>query len=476
MSVIDRAREMERERDATSDFEVDFHGTGSTWQEEREGEGDENTPLFETKERRNGHRTTQIEPKDKFLVVWLVFYMLGMTTLLPWNFFIAVNDYWHFKFRDVDSNSTTPTKLQKEFTSYLSIASNIPNALFVILNVFYGQRFGINQRLLGALAFMATLFVGVLIMTKIDSDAWQSWFLFSTLLLVVLLNVCTAIYQGGLVGVCGKFPSKYMGGMMAGQALGGIFPALVNIAVIAGNVSPESLGFSCFLTALLWVLLSILAYTAASTAQFFKFHAGLQVTAAGNAQDPGTNIEISYKEILRKSWRYQISVLVCFFSSLTVFPSVTVLITSQYSSDPSNVWATTYFTPVACFLLFNCGDYLGRILASWIRQPSGSLFAENLTLVLCLLRLVFIPCFMFCRAATPIRSLPVIFNTDADYYALMVIFSVSNGYLGNLCMMLGPKTSDVKEEQEKIASLMVAVLVLGIGLGSACSYPVVNML
>jgi equilibrative nucleoside transporter 1/2/3 len=30
-------------------------------------------------------------------VVWLVFYLLGMTTLLPWNFFIAVNDYWNFK-------------------------------------------------------------------------------------------------------------------------------------------------------------------------------------------------------------------------------------------------------------------------------------------------------------------------------------------------------------------------------------------
>ena len=23
--------------------------------------------------------------------------MLGMTTLLPWNFFIAVNDYWNYK-------------------------------------------------------------------------------------------------------------------------------------------------------------------------------------------------------------------------------------------------------------------------------------------------------------------------------------------------------------------------------------------
>ena len=47
---------------------------------------------------------------------------------------------------------------------------------------------------------MATLFVGVLIMTRIDSDAWQEWFLVSTLSMVVFLNICTAIYQGGLIG------------------------------------------------------------------------------------------------------------------------------------------------------------------------------------------------------------------------------------------------------------------------------------
>ena len=74
------------------------------------------------------------------------------------------------------------------------------------------------------------------------------------------------------------------------------------------------------------------------------------------------------------------------------------------------------------------------------------------------------------------RKLPVLFSRDVDYYALMVLFSLSNGYLGNLCMMLGPKTSQDTVEQEKIASMMVAVLVLGIGIGSALSYPVVNLL
>ena len=96
-----------------------------------------------------------------------------MTTLLPWNFFIAVNDYWNYKFRDTVTNSSNQTMMQKEFTSYLAISSNIPNAVFVILNVVYGQRFRLNVRLLGSLTLMATLFIAVLIMTRMDTDTWQ---------------------------------------------------------------------------------------------------------------------------------------------------------------------------------------------------------------------------------------------------------------------------------------------------------------
>ena len=34
--------------------------------------------------------------------VTFVFFTLGMATLLPWNFFISVNSFWDYKFRDVN--------------------------------------------------------------------------------------------------------------------------------------------------------------------------------------------------------------------------------------------------------------------------------------------------------------------------------------------------------------------------------------
>ena len=186
--------------DNVSDFEVDprggnSHGGNNDWISETMSE---DTPLFGDKPPSPGLRDHEVVV-DRWRKVWLVFYILGMTTLLPWNFFIAVNDYWNYKFRNVtdvtNSSNSNQTVLQKEFTSYLAISSNIPNAIFVILNVVYGQRFRLNVRLVGSLSVMATLFIAVLIMTRMDTDTWQQSFLLSTLFIVVILNICTAIFQ-----------------------------------------------------------------------------------------------------------------------------------------------------------------------------------------------------------------------------------------------------------------------------------------
>ena len=115
--------------DTTSDFEVEcpgISGMAHDWLSET-GMSEE-TPLF-------GGDKTPPPPEDKYRRVWLVFYMLGMTTLLPWNFFIAVNDYWNFKFRDVVNNSTNHTVLQKEFTSYLGEHRFLNRAKFNSLKV-----------------------------------------------------------------------------------------------------------------------------------------------------------------------------------------------------------------------------------------------------------------------------------------------------------------------------------------------------
>jgi hypothetical protein len=57
----------------------------------------------------------------------------------------------------------------------------------------------------------------------------------------------------------------------------------------------------------------------------------------------------------------------------------------------------------------------------------------------------------------------------------MMVLAISNGYIGNLACMWAPKV--VKPDyQEETASFLVAVLVIGCGLGSIISNPVVTAL
>jgi equilibrative nucleoside transporter 1/2/3 len=48
-------------------------------------------------------------PEDRRKFVYVVFYWLGIGTLLPWNFFITVNDYWNYKLRTVENISSIDT-------------------------------------------------------------------------------------------------------------------------------------------------------------------------------------------------------------------------------------------------------------------------------------------------------------------------------------------------------------------------------
>lgn len=125
-----------------------------------------------------------LECRDRYNMGYLIFYLLGIATLLPWNFYVTANDvskrsrntqkslsiltslrsnfivlsfshtfsfqYWMYKFRNVSTSNFSSTgffseygkltPLQKGFTSYLSLASSVPNLIFLAFNTAITRR------------------------------------------------------------------------------------------------------------------------------------------------------------------------------------------------------------------------------------------------------------------------------------------------------------------------------------------------
>ncbi|XP_017772160.1 PREDICTED: equilibrative nucleoside transporter 3 [Nicrophorus vespilloides] len=428
----------------------------------------DNKPLFK-----------QPEPNDKFNLAYIIFYLLGMTTLMPWNFFITADDYWMYKFRDVNNNFTNlmkndgkRTPMQAEFPSYLSVASSTPNIAFLLLTTILSQRISLQFRILGSLSCMLILFIITTVFVKVNTDEWQQTFFLLTLCSVVLLNAFSAILSGSIFGIIGKFSPKYITATVGGQALGGIFAAIAQIVSLAIGISSQFSAFVYFMIGNLMILVSLVSYVVLSRTVFFKYHISEKTGITVNEFQTELSRPriVNYSTILRKIWTYGVSVFLVFTITLSIYPGVSVLIESEDKSSGS-AWTNTYFVPVVSYLLFSTGDYTGRLLAGYFQKPKKGKWI----IVINLMRIVFIPLLLFCNAQPRHSNLPVLLNKDYYYITVITLFSISNGYLANLSVICAPRIVD-QHEKETASSMMTVFMGVGLGLGSAIGLLIVKLI
>ena len=199
-----------------------------------------------------------------------------------------------------------------------------------------------------------------------------------------------------------------------------VFPALVNIVVVSTNVKEQDVGAACFLVATVVIFLTLLFIFWMFKTPFFQFYNSAEVN--------NDQLQIPKMiDVIKKCWVYALSVLITFTITLSVFPSVAVLVQSE-TYDSGSDWATKYFTAVSVFLLFNCGDFCGRYFATWIKLPGRTNLGQIIIIVLSVARCAFVPLFLKCNI--PSSKYPdknILFKSDADFITFMALFSVSNG-------------------------------------------------
>ncbi|XP_043269233.1 equilibrative nucleoside transporter 1 [Venturia canescens] len=429
------------------------------------------------------------QPTDRFHLAYIVFYLLGMNTLIPWSFFMTADDYWMYKFRDIHPNNTghhnythteileKRTDLQANFTSYLNVSSALPNTLFLIVNTFISKRISLSTRMIGSQVIILLLFIMTTGLVMVNTDEWQNDFLITTLTTVALVNAVSAIFGGSLMGIVGRFSPRYITAMSGGQALGGIFTALTEVCALWIGASPVVSGLVYFIIGDFVLLISLVSYVVLERMAFFKHHM-IQETRTPTESNYSVNAEVSfvdghsvsYSRIFKRVWPYGLSIFLVFFISLSVYPAVTVLVESQ-NKGKGYAWNDIYFVPVITYLTFSMGDYAGRLLSGIMLWPSGKPWK---LVLLCILRALIVPALMVCNAQ-PRHHLPVYITSDFYYIILTIIFAITNGYLCNISMILAPTVVD-GHDKEIASAMMGAFLGLGLAAGSSLSLVLVRAL
>nr|XP_057915174.1 equilibrative nucleoside transporter 1-like [Doryrhamphus excisus] len=431
-------------------------------------------------------------PKDKYKAVWIIFFILGLGTLLPWNFFMTATMYFTSRLKDPPAepfanqtgNQTadgrdTRNVLESKFNNVMTLCAMVPLLVFTCLNSFIHQRIPQKLRISGSLTVILVVFLLTALLVKVYVAPLPFFTL--TMIKIVFINSFGAILQGSLFGLAGILPASYTTPIMSGQGLAGTFAAFSMICALATGSDLRDSAFGYFITACFVVLIAIISYLTLPRMEFFQHYMDSsrsrpsadeenkmillkkdeKQAAVSLIEDDGKH-GMAVLRIFNKIWVMALSVCFIFTVTIGTFPAVTVEVKSTVANGGG--W-DTYFIPVSCFLLFNVMDWAGRSLTAFCMWPGKD---SKWLPVLVALRVVFVPLFMLCNVQ-PRHYLPVLFAHDAWYMVFMILFSFSNGYLASLCMCFGPKKVS-QHEAETAGAIMAFFLSLGLALGAAFSF------
>lgn len=446
-----------------------------------------------------------VAPRDSYHLVGISFFILGLGTLLPWNFFITAIPYFQGRLAGANStagalgtNHTGPVDAFN-FNNWVTLLSQLPLLLFTLLNSFLYQCIPEAVRILGSLLAILLLFALTAALVKVDVSPGP--FFSITMASVWFINSFCAVLQGSLFGQLGTMPSTYSTLFLSGQGLAGIFAALAMLMSMASGVDAQTSALGYFITPCVGILLSITCYLSLPHLEFARYYLARKAPLA-QGQELETNTELLQSDekngiassphkaaltpeidlekepelepmepqepekpcifvVLRKIWLTALCLVLVFTVTLSVFPAITAMVTS--STGPGK-WSQ-FFNPICCFLLFNVMDWLGRSLTSYFLWPDED--SRLLPLLVCL-RFLFVPLFMLCHVPERAR-LPILFPQDAYFITFMLLFAVSNGYLVSLTMCLAPRKV-LPHEREVAGALMTFFLALGLSCGASLSF------
>ncbi|XP_061083394.1 equilibrative nucleoside transporter 1a [Conger conger] len=194
-------------------------------------------------DRQNTAKMTAVTaPQDKYNAVWIIFFIMGLGTLLPWNFFITATMYFMDRLKEPSLANQTANAtqgvdgegrsiLQAKFSSTMTLCAMVPLLIFTCLNSFIHQRIPQKLRIVGSLVVILGVFLITATLVKVEMAPLP--FFTVTMIKIVCINSFGAILQGSLFGLAGLLPASYTTPIMSGQGLAGTFAAVSMICAIA---------------------------------------------------------------------------------------------------------------------------------------------------------------------------------------------------------------------------------------------------
>ncbi|CAK9298791.1 unnamed protein product [Gordionus sp. m RMFG-2023] len=367
----------------------------------------------------------------------------------------------------LNPNVTGTHEYKENFISYLGVISQLPNVILMALNLFV--QFGSSTKNINPKAYQTqpripiSIIINVMmcivtvILAILDTSTWPKAFFILTMITAAITNSAAGIYQSSIFGLAGSLPMKYTNGVIIGNNVCGTLFAVVYILAIYASPNLRLSAIWYFISAQFVLLACFDSYFALPLLKFYRYHLRTLVKSEqtdGDVQDTSRKYKLNdYYSVFTKIWIQCFGVFFCVFVTFTIYPTLLVKIEKK---DPNFFISDKYFQAIIIFLNYNFFSLVGNLVTEKFKKPGP----KSVWLPI-LMRVFFIPLFLFCNYHPDIRKVPVLIKYDFVYAMLSILLAASHGYFLSLTMMYAP--SLVEPRMAQLAGMM-ATLFMIIGL------------
>lgn len=381
----------------------------------------------------------------------LIFLSFGICSQLPWNLFITASDYFN---KHLIGNITMLNNQKlSSFVYFGSFFAITFNSISLVANLYLlkYKDTPLDNLINTSLYFMlSALFISawIVLIDSVESlKVSESVFFVSSLVCLMISGLASQFFTNGILKLTANHSSvekeKLSALISTGQGISGLFASILQLLTLLLLGEKQKPTFFYFFIGCVFIILNL---NFSSRVDSFSEETSIpieQEALISKEDDEAVKLKSTLLESIKSISLESLSIMFVFVVTLAVFPSIASL-----SPLPSSSGESKYFRPML-FLSYNLFSVGGRLLCQRIFIQN-----RNSVLVLCLLRLVLVPLFVF---------------LSEDYVCNVILHGAlgfSTGYLtSNIYALVSRLKNDVL--------FTIILLCYGVGLivGSLVSLP-----
>lgn len=391
-------------------------------------------------------------------------FVIGCASLFSWNAVITISSYWKTRF--------CGSLFETSFESVFAVTYQLTSLASNVYALRASQELSVRSRIVPTQWALVGVFAAFAVLALAPGAPERAVFAPVTLLGVALCGSLSQFLCAAVFGLAAALQGGFNAANMAGQAVGGVIPALIVVATVLSE------GAGLFVVSIFAFRIlerqEVFLASSLATKDEPDDEAGLQASLMGVDAEPSIQApaakaapgDLGALGALAREIRVPAAaVFLVFACTLAPFPALTALARAEGHADDDGGDGDLFralFVPLL-FLEFNVFDFLGRASAGVVKSPGARalLFAA-------VARFAFVPLIALGTLSGGAGGAPGL-RSSAAPFAVMAPFALSNGLVATLAMGEAPQLV-APHKRELAGNVMCLFLTLGLTAGSALSF------